>query len=260
MYNEDVNIICESAYKKNFIFKNNFLGYFILSILAGVYVGFGVLLAYSVGGSLHNDFVGYKLIMGICFSCALSFVYFAGAELFTGNTFVMSMGAVRKKITWADAIKVLIICYIGNLVGAILLSILTIASGILNSPEIGGFIAEYSQTKMTLEPLQILVRGMLCNMLVCLATWCGYRMKSESGKLIMIFWCILAFFTTGYEHSVANMTLLIIGTINPYETTNTFMGVLYNLSLATIGNIIGGVLFLAVPYLIIGKEIKKDKN
>lgn len=257
MYNEDITTVCESAYKKNSLLKKNFLGYFILSMLAGIYVGFGVLLAYSVGGYIHNDFIGYKLIMGICFSCALSFVYFAGAELFTGNTFVMAMGAIRKKVTWLDAIKVLVICYIGNFVGSVILALLAVGAGVLNSPEIGGFIAEYSQTKMSLDPFQILLRGILCNILVCVATWCGYKMKSESGKLIMIFWCILAFFTTGFEHSVANMSLLVIGVINPYETGNTFMGIFYNLSLATIGNIIGGILFLAIPYLIISKEKNK---
>lgn len=255
MYYEDVKTVSESAYKKASLLKNNFLGYFILSVLAGMFVGFGVLLAYSIGGAMHNDFSGYKFMMGFTFSAALSFIYFGGAELFTGNNFVMAIGAMNKRVSWTDVVKVWVVCYIGNLIGAIILSTFTILGGFL-SDEIGAFMADYSAAKMSLTPVQIIVRGILCNMLVCLATWSGYRMKSESGKLIMTFWCILTFFTTGFEHSIANMTLLIIGTLNPYETANTFGGVFYNISLATIGNIIGGAVFLTLPYIIASKDKK----
>lgn len=258
MFNDDIDIVCESSYKKVKMQQNNFLGYFIASVLAGVYAAFGVLFTYSVGAYLHNDFSAYKLIMGVCFSCALSFVYFGGSELFTGNTFVMSIGAFKRKITWSDAIKVCFFCYLGNIVGSIFISLLALMSGLLND-DVGRFIAEYSSIKMSLKPVELLARAIMCNMLVSLATWCWYKMKSESGKIILIFWCIVAFFTTGFEHSIANMTLLILGTINPYETSNSFYGLFYNISLVTIGNIIGAVLFLAVPYLIISKEKIQNK-
>ena len=88
----------------------------------------------------------------------------------------------------------------------------------------------------------------------CLAVWCGYRCKSESGKLIMIFWCLFAFITCGFEHSVANMTLLTVGMISPFESAVSLTGYLYNISVVSLGNMVGGILFLAVPYFIIAKK------
>lgn len=257
MYSEDINKICEVAEKKVHTIKKNFLGYVFLSILAGIFVGFAVLLSYSVGAMMHH-IAGYKLIMGICFSIALSFIYFAGGELFTGNCFTMTIGLAKKRCSFQDAIKILVICYIGNFIGSIILVLLALCTGLL-SGDTGIFLADYSSIKMNLSPMEIISRGILCNILVSLATWCGYRMKSESGKLIMIVWCVVAFFTTGFEHSIANMTLLTLGAINPFDTGNTFFGAFYNISLATIGNIIGASVFLAIPYLIIGKE-KNNKN
>lgn len=254
MYSEDINKMCEVGEKKLYLINKNFLGYLFLSILAGMFVSFAVLLAYSVGAMTHN-LDGYKLAMGFCFASALSFIYFAGGELFTGNCFTLTIASVKKKVSWANTIKILVVCYIGNFIGSAIIVGIVLLTGLM-SGETGQFFADYSSIKMNLQPIQIISRAILCNILVSLATWCGYRMKSESGKLIIIFWCVLAFFATGFEHSIANMSLLLLGAINPFGTGNTFMGAFYNISLATIGNIIGASIFLAVPYLIVGKEKK----
>lgn len=254
MYYEDIDRICNIAEQKVCKIKNNFLGYLLLSILAGIFVGFGVLFAYTSGGMLE-DVSGYKLVMGVAFSVALSLIYFAGGELFTGNCFSMTVGYIKKKVSFIDSIKILFICYIGNFIGSAILAGLILPTGLM-SGEIGEFIAEYSSIKMNLGTVEIITRGILCNILVSLATWCGYRMKSESGKFLIIIMCVAAFFTIGFEHSIANMSLLLIGVLNPFDTGNTFAGLFYNISLATIGNIIGASLFLAVPYVIIGRKPK----
>jgi nitrite transporter NirC len=101
------------------------------------------------------------------------------------------------------------------------------------------------------EYADILVRAILCNILVCLAVWCGTKMKTESGKLIMIFWCILIFMTCGFEHSIADMSIIGIGVANGGITVGQY---LYTVLLATVGNIIGGAVFVAVPYHVISKE------
>ena len=90
--------------------------------------------------------------------------------------------------------------------------------------------------------------------LVCLAVWCGFKCKSESGKLIMIFWCLFAFITTGFEHSIANMTLLTISLLAPMEAAVTIGGYAYNLIVVTLGNMVGGILFVAIPYYLISKK------
>lgn len=105
--------------------------------------------------------------------------------------------------------------------------------------------------KMALPPVHLFLRGVLCNVLVCLAVWCGFRCKSESGKLIMIWWCLFAFITCGFEHSVANMTLLTIALLNPAGAAVSAGGWLYNLMVVTAGNMAGGILFAAAPYAVI---------
>ena len=114
--------------------------------------------------------------------------------------------------------------------------------------------------KMTAGFVPLLARGTLCNMLVCLAVWCSFRCKTESGKLIMVFWCILAFFATGFEHSVANMTLLTLALLNNGGNAAISMGgYWFNLLTVTLGNMIGGILLVAVPYYLAGSGIAKKQ-
>ena len=111
--------------------------------------------------------------------------------------------------------------------------------------DVGAYFGTLAAGKAALSPIALLARAILCNILVCLAVWCGIRMKTESGKLIMIFWCIFVFMVCGFEHSVANMSVIGVGL---FQGTVGFGGYLYNLLLASIGNMIGGVLFVAWPY------------
>ncbi|RBP70062.1 hydrosulfide channel (FNT family) [Alkalibaculum bacchi] len=256
MYEEDLKLVSKAAKAKVSFMKGNLLGYFIASMLGGAYVGFGVLLIHSIGGMLQGG-PYTKIIMGVSFSIALSLVVIAGAELFTGNNFVIGTGALMGTVSWKDTIKVWIVCYLGNWAGSIVLAILSWGAGISTGP-IGEFVAAMSATKMSIPLISLLLKGVLCNILVCLAIWSSTRCKSESGKLIMIFLCLFAFITSGFEHSIANMTLLTIGLLAPHGTAISLGGYLYNIGVVTIGNMIGGILFLAIPYYIIaGKKVGK---
>lgn len=106
---------------------------------------------------------------------------------------------------------------------------------------------------MSVPFLPLLLRGALCNMLVCLTVWCATKMKSEAGKLIMIFWALSLFFTVGFEHSIANMTLLTLDALAPH-TAMTAGAYMYNLLTVTLGNMLGGVFLVALPYGLIGKK------
>lgn len=119
MFREEYNAVCNAAAAKVALLKNNPLGYFVLSMLAGIYVGFGILLIFTIGGMMAGNPYA-KIVMGAAFGIALSLVVMAGAELFTGNNFVMTAGVLKKKVTLADTLKLWLICYIGNLVGSIL--------------------------------------------------------------------------------------------------------------------------------------------
>ena len=253
MFKEEFNSAANGAAAKSNMLKNNPAGYFLLSVLAGMFIGFGILLVFTLSGALQG--APYtKLVMGSCFAVALSLVVIAGAELFTGNNFVMAAGMLKKTVTAGDAFRLWVICWIGNLLGSVLLALLFCATGLYSDATLAAMTGA-AAGKMTAGFVQLLTRGILCNMLVCLAVWCGFRCKSESGKLIMIFWCILAFFATGFEHSVANMTLLTLALINNGgNEAITMGGYCYNLLTVTIGNMIGAIVLVALPYYAAAKE------
>lgn len=249
MFKEEFSSVSDAATAKMNLLRKSPASYFVLSVLAGMYVGFGVLLVFSLAGQLSGE-PYTKLIMGLTFSVALSLVIMAGAELFTGNNLVMTAGLLNKKVSVKDTLFLWLVCWIGNLAGAVLLSFIFAATGLYSGATLIA-ISDAAASKMTAGPMQLLARGVLCNMLVCLAVWCGFKLKSESGKLIMIILCILAFFTTGFEHSIANMTTLTLSLIDGAGNTDiTFTGYIYNLALVTIGNIIGGAVLVALPYYI----------
>lgn len=256
MFNEEFNKVASAAKAKVELLKTNKLGYFISSMLAGIYVGLGIMLIFTIGGLLSSvNSPATKIVMGLSFGVALSLVIFAGSELFTGNNFIMAVGSLNKTVSWLDTIKVWIVSFIGNLTGSILAGSLFFMAGLASGP-VGEFIAKTSATKMSLPASDLFFRGILCNMLVCLAVWCSFKCKEETSKLIMIFWCLFVFITAGFEHSVANMTLLTIGLLSPAGAAVSIGGYAYNIIMVTLGNMVGGIVFMAIPYYIISRKKK----
>lgn len=248
MFTETYDATAHAAAGKVQFLKKNPLGYFVMAMMAGIYIGVGVLLSFTIGGQLAG--APYtKTVMGLAFGVALSLVVIAGAELFTGNNLVMSAGLLQKKVTPAAVIRLWVVCWAGNLVGSFLLALVYHATG-LGTGAVAAFMANGALTKMSAGFMPLLTRGVLCNMLVCLAVWCGTKCQSESGKLIMIFWCLFAFITTGFEHSVANMTLLSVAMLNPAGAAVTWSGYWFNLGVVTLGNMIGGIVLVAIPYFL----------
>lgn len=254
MFSEEINKVAQAAKAKSNLLKSGKVKYLLSSMLAGLYVGLGIMLIFSIGGILASAESPFtKIVMGLSFGVALSLVIMAGSELFTGNNFIMMIGSLKKTVTLLDTIKIWIFSFVGNLLGSIIGAYAFYAAGLAKGA-VGQFILSASATKMSLPIHELVFRGILCNILVCLAIWCSFKMKEETGKLIMVFWCLFAFITTGFEHSVANMTLLSIGLFIPHTAAVSISGFIYNLSFVTLGNMIGGALVLAIPYYLIAKE------
>jgi len=110
------------------------------------------------------------------------------------------------------------------------------------------YVNSAASNKMNAPFIELLMRGILCNILVCLAVWCAYKLKEETAKLIIIYWCLFAFITSVFEHSVANMTLLSFSLLIPHPETVSLAGLTANLIPVTIGNVIGGVVFVGAAY------------
>ena len=250
MINIDYKLVESAAAKKVSFFKKEKGAYFVSSLMAGIYVGLCMITILVMAGAMDN-FAGIKILQGFSFAAALSLVVFAGAELFTGNVFVMTAGIIHKTVKPGDGIALCAYCYFGNLIGSILIAALFLGTGYLQGPVLeAAHTAMYSKT----EPLftELFVRGILCNILVCAAVWCMYRLQSESSKLIMIFWCIYLFVICGFEHSIANMTLFSLETMNGVSGS-AFGLIMVNLAATTTGNIIGGMA-LSLGYFIIAKK------
>jgi nitrite transporter NirC len=252
MYSEDFAAAAGAARTKTEFMAKNPAGYFLASTLAGVFVGLAILFIFSIGGQLAGA-AHTKTVMGACFGIALSLVVMAGAELFTGNNLVMTAGLFHKTVNAGQALKLLLLCYIGNWIGSALVAALFFGTGLGAGP-VGEFIAASAAAKMNAPPMQLFMRGVLCNALVCLGVWCCYRCKSEAAKLVMIFWCVFAFITSGYEHSVANMTLLTSALFAPFDADISIFGYFYNIITVTLGNMLGGVALVALPYAAISHK------
>ena len=122
MFHEEYTALCNAGVAKNNLLKKNPLGYFISSMVAGMFISFGSMVAFVLGQSMDGNgaAAAVKLIQSIAFASALSLVVMAGAELFTGNNLVMAAASLRKKVSWADTVKLWCVCWIGNLIASLL--------------------------------------------------------------------------------------------------------------------------------------------
>lgn len=250
MYSQEFYKVAMAAGRKVELLEEGITKYLTSSLLGGIYVGFGTMLAFSIGALLSPG--SSRIAMGLCFGVALSLVIMAGAELFTGNNFVMSIGCLDKTTTITDLLKICIFSFMGNIVGSFIGAFIFYSAG-LGKGAVGEFIVKSAAERMTLSGHELISRGILCNLLVCSAIWCAYRLENEVAKLIMIFWGLFAFVSTGFQNSVANMTLLWIALLLKHTKEVNLGGFIHNIGFVTIGNIIGGIA-LATAYYIISKE------
>jgi nitrite transporter NirC len=250
MYSETIDVLAQQASAKLEGQRRSLLAHLIRSMLAGMYVGAAIVLIFIIGGSLSKDNPSLvKLVMGICFGGALTIVIFAGSELFTGSNLVLTLGVLSKKANVGDLAANWFWTWVGNLLGSILLATLAVRAGVFNVEPIQSFVLKLVQTKMNLPPEQLIWRAVLANWMVCLGVWMSARIKSEPGRILMIWWCMFTFITCGYEHSIANMCGLMLGLLLPHQgMAINLSGYAYNLALATVGNIIGGAIFVGAAY------------
>lgn len=254
MYQKTLELLNDYAVKKSEDIKNSRGQYLTASGLAGLYVGLGIMLIITIGGILyaaHSPVT--KIVMGACFGVALSLVIMSGSELFTGNTFVMTTAALSKRVSWKSALDVWVSSYIGNFIGSIILAVLFVMTDLTDGVA-GEFLIKTAKGKMGGTFIPLFFKGILCNILVCLAVLSSVKLKSEAGKLIMIFWCLFAFITSGYEHSVANMTIFSAALMIDHPDYISFAGMWNNLIPVTLGNFVGGAVVLGLSYFYLGQN------
>lgn len=237
---------------------------FILAILAGAFIALGAIFATTTAAGTSGvlPYGVAKLLTGFVFCLGLILVVVGGAELFTGNNLIVMAWASRKVSTSA-LLRNWAIVYLGNFVGSFGTVVLVFLSKqyTFGGGSVGTTALGIANAKVGLAPIQAVALGILCNILVCLAVWLTFSARSTLDKIAAIVFPITAFVAAGFEHSVANMYFVPIGlliksldpgfaTALPLDLSGLTWGrfLLNNLLPVTVGNIIGGSLFVAAVY------------
>ncbi|MBE1493840.1 nitrite transporter NirC [Amycolatopsis lexingtonensis] len=234
--------------------------YLLSSALAGAYIGIAVVLLLAVTGPLNAAQSPWtKLVQGLVFGIALTLVVFAGGELSTGNMMTMVQGMFARRRGVGAGFAVIVGSFVGNLAGSVVFAWLVHESGILQAGATPGHVAPAAallastvKAKAAESGAMLFFRGVLCNFLVCLAVWMAARTKSDGAKLTLIFWCLLAFIGSGFEHVVANMTVFSLGMFEDVPSA-TFGAFAMNLVLVGLGNLVGGGVLLGAGYGFLGR-------
>jgi formate/nitrite transporter len=227
----------------------------MLSVLAGAFIGLGAMLFVMVRSDASLGFAGASLLGGLVFSMGLLMVVVAGAELFTGNNLLV-MAWADGRISSAQVLRNWSVVCLGNFVGAAGLAALVFASGHtgLNAGAIGQKVVQIALTKQALPWWSAFVRGVLCNILVCMAVWMAMGGRSVTDKAIAVVFPVMAFVAAGFEHSIANMYLLPLAMLLQGAgvladgPAITWGGMLGNLVPVILGNLAGGAGLVGLVY------------
>ncbi len=239
---------------------------FTLAVLAGAFIAFGAMF-YSVAVTDTGMGLGpTRVLGGLAFSLGLVLVLIGGAELFTGNTLIV-MGWAQGKVTPGQLSRNWSIAYAGNFVGATGMAVVAYGSGFLHlgGDGVAATAIAAATAKVNLSFLTAFIRGVLCNVLVCLAVWLCFAARTVSSKILAIVFPITAFVALGFEHSIANMYFITVGimaTLDPAMAIPVaaagdgvanlnLAGFIGNLIPVTLGNIIGGGVFVALIYYVV---------
>lgn len=243
------------------------------SIFAGLMIGLGAAASSVAAHNITN--VGIARLTAACvFPVGLMMVILMGAELFTGDCLIV-VGLPEKEVTPVQVVRTLILVYLGNLIGGVLLSWLIVMSGQLDYSNglLGAYTIKVALGKVCLTPSKAIASGVLCNILVCAAVVMALCAKDVTGKLLVSFFVIMLFVTAGFEHCVANMYYITAGLMAKYnpvyvaaameqyglhsdqiELLNVANMIVKNLIPVTIGNIIGGSCFVGLSFYYMNRE------
>lgn len=249
----------------------------MLGIFAGAFIALGGAASNVAVHNISN--VGLaRTLAGAVFPVGLMLVILVGGELFTGNCMLI-MAYMNKKISGLSVVRNLVVVYLSNLLGALIIDILLFFSGQFDYSNggLGAYTIKVAIGKTNIKPLAGFTSGILCNILVCLAILMASAAKDVTGKILSVFFPIMAFVICGFEHCVANMFYIPAGMLAAtnsdyvnkaqelYGLTSSQCDALLSpkslvcFSYVTIGNIIGGMIFIGVAIYVIHKnDLKAD--
>ncbi|WP_291914911.1 formate/nitrite transporter family protein [Limnohabitans sp.] len=232
----------------------------LLGVLAGAFIGLGAMLFVLVKSDPSLGFAASSVLGGLVFAMGLLMVVVAGAELFTGNNLIV-MAWADGRVSTGQVLRNWVIVCLANFVGAAGLALLVFASGhaSLNGGAIGHKVVQIAVAKQELPLVTALLRGVLCNVLVCMAVWMAMAGRSVTDKAVAVMLPVMAFVAAGFEHSIANMYLMPLAMLLQQSglagyPAVTWGGMLGNLLPVILGNVLGGAVLVAGVYHVIYKR------
>ncbi len=228
----------------------------ILGMLAGAFIALA-----GVGATVGGVYGG-KLAAACIFPAGLAMVVIAGSELFTGNN-LMVMALFSRRISFGGLLKNWAFVFLGNLIGASLVALIVVSCGAMDNAMPA--VISAAEAKVSMGFFEAMLRGVLCNFLVCIAVWMAFAAKTVTGKIVAVFFPVMLFVLCGFEHSVANMYYVPAGIFSKMLGFGGGEGLtvanmwLNNLIPVTIGNIIGGAFFVSGAYYLTLIHKKKEK-
>lgn len=246
---EIAQVFCQSGIEKS---QTSFSKFIILAFLGGTFIALGGLLSVVVAGGIPSMGEGnpglIKFVAGALFPVGLMMVSVAGADLFTSDCTGMVLPWLQKKVNLWTVIKILVISYFFNFIGTQFIAyVMAYQTGLITSEPWLSYLHNYSELKVNQDFYKVLIKGVGANWLVCLGTWMGYAGKDVISKCIGIWVPVMLFVTLGYEHSIANMFFIPAAIYSGADILWSEF-IVNNLIPATIGNIIGGAVFVGCAY------------
>jgi formate/nitrite transporter len=229
----------------------------ILGFFAGMFIGFAGIASTTASATIASASVA-RLVSACVFPAGMAMVLVAGSELFTGNNLII-ISVLQKKTTVAGMLKNWFFVFLGNFIGAGFVAVMVVYSHV---PDLyNGLLAQKvvaaAMSRINQSFSEAFMRGVLCNILVCIAVWAAFAAKRVSGKLLMSFWPVMLFVLCGFEHSIADIYFGIAGIASAGEYGIAAAGLnfgsflLKNLLPVTLGNIVGGAGIVGIGYWLV---------
>jgi formate transporter len=251
-FNRPADVSTEFRYSAVVKSNSSWAKLVVYGVLGGSFISLGALLAAFIGGGLPGIATAnpavVKLMSAAVFPIGLIMIVIGGAQLFTSDCAVLPYGVLSKKVTWQKMLSVWAIIYLSNFVGALLIAYLfAFKAELLTAEPWKSALHQLAVAKTSATFVKVFIKGIGANWLVCMAVWMSFASKDVTGKILAMWFPVMCFVALGFEHSIANMFTIpaAIFTGASVGIQEFFIG---NLLPSTLGNIIGGAVFTALPY------------
>lgn len=219
--------------------------YLLRSVLAGMYLSIVLFVFWALVYNLHASPFG-KVIASAFFGVGLTVIVFTNAELFTSNNMYMAVSSVEGHTGWWQTMQLWVACYLGNLVGVLIVALMLYATNTLGDLPLDHALYDGAAHKVHQAASVIFFKGVMANWIVCLAVRLALHCKDDIAKIVIMILVVFIFLYLGFEHSIANMGTFSMSLLGNGQIT--LGDALYNLAFSTLGNIVGGALFVGLPF------------